>query len=78
MAVIRSGKKFKKRVDDLKEIFKVKGIDISDEQATDFIDDHFISPLDFDINIKTVFDIPKSRKRKVVLDVNRKKRKNKR
>lgn len=71
MGVTRTGDGFDRMLKNLKAQFEVKGLILSDKQITDLIGKEMGK---IDLKIEGIFEVPKSRGRKVTILLNRKKR----
>ena len=72
MGTTRTGDDFRKSLDKLKAKFEVKGLILSNEQITDLLGTQMMN--DIEINIEGIFEVPKSKGKKVTILLNRKKK----
>ena len=71
MGVTRTGDGFDRMLRNLKKKLEFQGLILSDKQATDLIGNQMEN---IDVNIEGIFEVPKSRGRKVTIVLKRRKR----
>ncbi len=72
MGVTRTGDGFDRMLKNLKKSLEFQGLILSDKQATDLIGNQMDN---IDVKIEGIFEVPKSRGKKVTIVLKRRKRK---